>query len=125
MPDFKLSPEEQAKYRFLIFGITLLLATPSEFSQNTAGGGTADIKKFLSAAGITEEDDQNVCVGFIHAWRKNHLVSQASDGLREALRHTFGANQDFAGYPQNGCPFYADCVDLMASMKALNSATPK
>jgi hypothetical protein len=120
MPNFVVTPAMQAKYRFRFFGITLLLATPSEFSQNTAGGSASDIKQFLDKAGINDDADQKICTSFIQAFRNDHTVNQAALQLQSALHQNFGAGQAVAVYPQTACPLYADCVDIMSNMNALD-----
>jgi hypothetical protein len=57
-------------HKFLLYGITYLLATPSEFSQNIAPKGDDAMKSFLGEAKIPT-DGQTACITFA-----NKLMTQ-------------------------------------------------
>ena len=109
---------EQSPNKFLLYGITYLLVTPSHFSELVKDGpiGSAKIVQFLLEAGIEEEAHHEI-MGFAQsiALDLKDIVSQ----VRQKLQSDFGVSS----YSPTPCPSYSDCVSIMQQMNELRKAS--
>jgi len=104
-------------HNFLLYGITYLLATPSEFSQNIAPKGDDAMKSFLGEAKIPT-DGQTACITFA-----NKLMTD--EGLKKALQALHaGLQTDFSDtpYAPTPCPNGTDSIAIMKSMAKISNS---
>lgn len=107
---------DQSPFKFLLYGVTYLLATPSEFSQNIVPQGDDGIRSFLNDAGIGGPA-QDACVAFTKQVRGDTALRLTMEQLHDGLQSDFGSSF----YAPTPCPNGKDCQAILRTMSALSS----
>jgi len=109
-------PADPKKCRFLLFGITYLLSTPSDFANVFDRGG--DVEKWLESADIKDKDVKKLCIDFANALRRHPVAYPLMNALRIALQAQLA--QIAPGlYTDPPCPGQGDSLDIMKAMGKL------
>jgi hypothetical protein len=106
--------------RFLLFGITYLLATPSQFAQEIVDFSNdldADIRAWLTEAGVTDHAVQSKAIAFVKAAVKDPAVYSFMNGLRAALQGPFSATTTL--YDGHQCPIEGDSKAMIGALAKL------
>jgi hypothetical protein len=110
-------PIETSPNKFLLYGLTYLLATPSDFSKN-AMGDDVKVRDFLKKAGIDDNDAQDECIEFAHTVADDKALSNTMAVLHDGLQSDFG---DIT-YSPTPCPNGTDSLSIMRKMNELRKA---
>ena len=108
--------------KFLLFGITYLMAAPSDFSQNIVKNGTVDetqARPFLTKAGIDPARHQNI-IDFANAIAGDSTLQTALSQLHAGL-HSFSNDESYSPTP---CPIREDAESIMQKMNELQKSAP-
>src|SRR4051794_27937678 len=95
--------------RFLLFGITYLLATPSQFAQEIVDFSNdldTDIRQWLTEADVKDYAVQSKAITFVKTALKDPGVYPFMNGLRAALQGPFSAITTL--YDGHQCPIEGD-----------------
>jgi hypothetical protein len=105
--------------KFLLFGITYLLATPSDFSKNIVSNGSVDQTKaiqFFTDAGIDPASHQKV-IDFANSVAGDSALTATLGQLHDNLQSDFSPSGD--SYSPTPCPARPDSVSIMRKMNEL------
>jgi hypothetical protein len=112
---------DQSPNKFLLFGITYLLATPSDFSKKVVVNGkldTAMTTQFLTASGIENEAHQEI-LDFASSIVQDTTLRSTLGQLHDNLQSDFGE----LTYSPTPCPNGGDSVAIMKKMNELQKAS--
>src|SRR5215471_17253235 len=107
-------PIDASPNKFLLYGITYLMATPSDFSRTVVSNGVVDQAKtiqFLKSAGIEDDAHQEV-LEFVGSIVSNAALANTINQLHDNLQSDFG-DQTYSPTP---CPNSIDGVSIMQKM---------
>ena len=102
--------------RFNLWGMTYLLCTPSSFA--TVVDANADLYKWLSDAGVKDEDAQKACVAYVGQIKSNTTLYSSIQELRPQLLKTF--KELVGSYDGPGCPNGNDSQKIAAAMSEVD-----
>jgi hypothetical protein len=105
--------------RFLLFAITYLLSTPSDFAKRLIEG-EGDLDEWLRVdAGITDDSTRKLCINFTNKVKNSPLPYSFMQALRTSVR-ILGA--DFQGmYDSPPCPNGIDAAKILQAMAQIKS----
>lgn len=114
------SPSTSDPHRFLVFGITYLLATPSQFAKDVVDVSDDldhDVDAWLQAANVNDSATRAAVVAFVHAVLKDPTVYALMNGLRSALQGPFASVSGF--YDGHQCPIGLDAQAMIRKLAEL------
>jgi hypothetical protein len=106
--------------RFLIFGITYLLATPSQFAQEVVDVSDdldKDVDAWLKSANVGDPAARAKAVLFVKAVLQDPTVYAFMNGLRTALQGRFSVASGF--YDGHQCPIGVDSQSMIGALAKL------
>lgn len=106
--------------KFLLYGVTYLMATPSEFSRKVVKDNTVDqavAVDFLRKAGIEEETHLEI-LKFASTIAGNVALHNTINQLHDNLQSDFGDKT----YSPTPCPNDLDSVSILRKMNELRKA---
>lgn len=107
--------------RFLLYGITYLLSTPSFLAQLVDTQG--DVPQWLQTeAGITDASLRTLCLDFINTIKNATLPYAFMNATRNSLRVV---GTDMPGmYDSSICPTRTESALILKTMSQINTASP-
>jgi len=113
------SPAEIHANRFLLYAISFLLCTPSDFSEVVEGGGDADM--WLKNAGIDPDQPcsrtRDMCVEYVNKIRRHPTAYLSMCSLHHSLPTVMLSV--FAPYAPIACPNLLDAKAIVNCMVQL------
>lgn len=114
------APIIQPSQRFLLYGITYLLSTPSYFAQLVDSQG--DVTQWLQTdAGITDSAVRNLCIDFVNKVKNATLPYSFMHAVRNSLQVVGQAMPSM--YDNPPCPNGMESAQILRAMSQINAAS--
>ena len=120
---FPITGAQKDAHKFRLYGLTYLLATPSDFAQSVVPQGQSAISTWLTNAGVTDPNSQTILLKFVSDMTSDIVIPHALKTLQGTLRDNFGTpSADIGVYTGPICPNKADSISIMEKMVELDGS---
>jgi hypothetical protein len=113
-------PNPTNPYRFLLFGLTYLLSTPSHFAKlvvDASDNIPQDVRKWLISAKVTDTKAQDAAIKFIQTILADPSVYSFMNGMRAAVQGPFSTATGL--YDGHACPGSTDSQRMIEALSKL------
>jgi hypothetical protein len=110
-----ISKDDVQAYRFYLYAMTFLLATPSDFFSN-AQNGEQSIINWLKASGITDPKIITACTSFAVGTLQDPVLFNLLQTVHAALQTRFGKASAVPLYDKVSCPNGLDSNAIMSAL---------